>query len=824
MQMHKLEIPLTNVPDLGILFIHGIGSQRRGETLVSWGDSLVTWIKEWTAHDQHSEDSEVQLCDTTLASEEDRSAPPNTFFTVPTTAADCHRQSQWLLAESWWADTFLPPSYRELLEWSFRVLPWATASHFTLRIPKTWLLLKAGAEEFSTTDKTTYRIALTIVINILKAILLTFSAMAVLPFILMTLAIMLLLGLAPIPQLRSLAYSVQRFLAASVGDSLVLLGSPMRESAILARVRRDLEWLSLRCTKVAVIAHSQGAAIAYEVLKNTTHANIKLLITIGSGIRKLNETRRLMNTQQRSKLVPWLLSAGAIIFFVGAWFSFPALLKFGSTLLLACVGYVATIVTLLSLRKINDVLLTLVRNRVLTALIILLLFVIAAIGLLISIGALLYIEIKWLDTPMSSSTLIGLCIAFMGLREAVQKRVEGSFDLPRRIRWIDLHSSKDPVSNGALFGHRFRRAYSIEICNLRSVLRDHTYYWSNFDGFVGIVACRLAGLIGLKIRNSTAGDHARMSRALKRRRWRVACLSALRWTLLLSIALIVTVQGVPSSLRDVYPGLGDIVANGTELVDSLTPVFIQEWAKGPTLASLKLIVPTTVTPAKISSLPGVVQAVSLITLFAVGGLIYFLMFQLWRVWDRYEVEQLFRRRDYELFNPIFVAFTILLLAIAEIAYLMAVGWLKILTQVSTDMQLQVLKHVLAVVLLGTIFYYFQLMWRFFWTSVKNSWSTNLELVLAPLKKSLIVASMGALAEMFMACYMIASAHKKGNSTPDLSYSILPVLALIWLGGLLSKIERWRKSGIYTEARTYVRRWTSAGPLSKKTACSKCAKP
>ena len=31
-------------PKLGVLLVHGIGEQRRGETLTRWGDALVLWL------------------------------------------------------------------------------------------------------------------------------------------------------------------------------------------------------------------------------------------------------------------------------------------------------------------------------------------------------------------------------------------------------------------------------------------------------------------------------------------------------------------------------------------------------------------------------------------------------------------------------------------------------------------------------------------------------------------------------------------------------------------------------------------------------------
>jgi hypothetical protein len=34
---------------LGVLFVHGIGEQREGETLVAFGEPLIAWLRQWIA-------------------------------------------------------------------------------------------------------------------------------------------------------------------------------------------------------------------------------------------------------------------------------------------------------------------------------------------------------------------------------------------------------------------------------------------------------------------------------------------------------------------------------------------------------------------------------------------------------------------------------------------------------------------------------------------------------------------------------------------------------------------------------------------------------
>jgi hypothetical protein len=67
-----------------------------------------------------------------------------------------------------------------------------------------------------------------------------------------------------------------------------------RPAAMRTQVARDLRWLQGRCEKVAVVGHSQGAAIAHQVLKNGDYRpeSLRAFITIGQGISKLHLLQR----------------------------------------------------------------------------------------------------------------------------------------------------------------------------------------------------------------------------------------------------------------------------------------------------------------------------------------------------------------------------------------------------------------------------------------------------------------------------------------------------------------------------------------------------
>jgi hypothetical protein len=68
--------------------------------------------------------------------------------------------------------------------------------------------------------------------------------------------------------------------------------SPVTAAAIITRVKKDLEWLAARSDRVAVLAHSQGAAVSYRAIQQHlregyTPKELDMLFTYGSGLQKL---------------------------------------------------------------------------------------------------------------------------------------------------------------------------------------------------------------------------------------------------------------------------------------------------------------------------------------------------------------------------------------------------------------------------------------------------------------------------------------------------------------------------------------------------------
>ncbi len=57
--LHTLVAPEPEPPPektyrLGILFVHGMGQQERGDTITQMGDALTEWLRRWLGNDRFS--------------------------------------------------------------------------------------------------------------------------------------------------------------------------------------------------------------------------------------------------------------------------------------------------------------------------------------------------------------------------------------------------------------------------------------------------------------------------------------------------------------------------------------------------------------------------------------------------------------------------------------------------------------------------------------------------------------------------------------------------------------------------------------------------
>jgi hypothetical protein len=473
-------MPVAPRFQLGILLVHGIGKQPSGDTLVRWGDVLIETIGRATRS---------QIVATVERAGFGESGEGRAEATVHLRTGT--HSERWLLSEGWWAEAFLAPSYRELVSWSVRALPWSIATHIARRYWHTASRERNSAKLFA----------------LMRALGQLLGALALAPLFVVLLGVMLVLGLLPIPQLRTLILTAQSALTATTGDSLAFVESPVRAALIRTRILDRLESLNKVCERTVIVAHSQGAAAVLDALGgivvnarneapstesegSTVPPLPDALVTFGAGINQLVGLKVLSaGLPETMGMNPASVAVGALaataVVFAGLYWDlhtgetgFTAL--WGAFLLFGVYEIAAWVIDSLIIKM--DIQFKSMKRSVIRR----------AMGALpVAVGVFVFWCAERSGYPFNSVLLISvvfvtlhgavLQILSVKLRDTVTKPVRKPLGL---ARWVDLYASADPVPNGPTVTHEDGVPESERVWNLGSMVADHTSYWANVDGFV----------------------------------------------------------------------------------------------------------------------------------------------------------------------------------------------------------------------------------------------------------------------------------------------------------------------------------------------------
>jgi hypothetical protein len=200
-----------------------------------------------------------------------------------------------------------PPRFLGLARWIWKVSTCLLVLQFVIPMRRHW-------QRARRTAKPSYRRLADRVMALVYLVLMGAAAMlSVLWCILLVL--LEVAAKLPIPRIDQAVRWVTVKISAVLGDSYMLAHCPVQFAAMRTQVARDLRWLQERCEKVVVVAHSQGAAIAHQVLKDGSYdpGSMRVFITLGQGISKLHLLQRMDWDPQVHRAAWWsrrLVTAG----------------------------------------------------------------------------------------------------------------------------------------------------------------------------------------------------------------------------------------------------------------------------------------------------------------------------------------------------------------------------------------------------------------------------------------------------------------------------------------------------------------------------------
>ena len=478
------------IADLGVLLVHGIGEQAQGETLTKFAEPIVEWMRDWLHRE--ARDGSLVASKPLDAALRPPLLPPgtpaNTRVIIGTVRDDPREEGvvqQWLFAEAWWGSQVLTPPISSFTMWLITRGPWLTLFHFNQRLLASPALHNGW--------KWLIGVPLSIgwvVLSLLLTVVLVAAS---------------LLAVVPIGRVRRAVFTVLRRIAGVVGDAYGQLRSPIQRAAFERATLDAMQWLRPRCRRLAVIAHSQGAAIAHGALRSG-EPKADLLVTVGAGITKLEALRYLERLGPADRIAPFLA---------------PLLI-------------VATVVVTLRTRALG-----LAETQ-------------STFVLPLALGAL--------GIALLAQVWLTVRQALRSLREQSSRLslVQAQPDL----HWMDIVGTHDPVPGGELV--RFFDLPTIDsrpVPILRSWIADHTSYWTARLSFMQVLVPRLAECAELPAleRNPDAG--ANLAEAERRLRVDLLALGAARWFDLAALAVPFVVArdrliGAVDRFRGVLAGRG----------------------------------------------------------------------------------------------------------------------------------------------------------------------------------------------------------------------------------------------------------------------------
>jgi hypothetical protein len=281
---------------VGVVFVHGIGTQPACETFLGWSTPLVELLSDWRLEHGLSEDPVVR-CDYDLTGQR------LSFLELEIPAYATHPAQTWVMTEAWWAATTRSPGLGSMTAYVSRALPGIMAGirdSYKLRA-EAWAARRSRAREYASgaAEYEHSRLVLGAVpgrrgdwIDVLDRIQKELTILAFGPALILGRIALLIYApfrSIPIKPLQDLAAlkTADNFLTRWFGELPDIIDDPIQAANVRARLVHAIRGLRHEgCGRIVIVAHSGGAIVSFTTLCDPAYLDehVDKLVTLGEGL------------------------------------------------------------------------------------------------------------------------------------------------------------------------------------------------------------------------------------------------------------------------------------------------------------------------------------------------------------------------------------------------------------------------------------------------------------------------------------------------------------------------------------------------------------
>jgi len=276
-----------------VLLVHGVGGQRKSDTLLYVGSPLFDWVMRWAQLFYHRPAAQVGRVELSFVPYDVGAGdkPPLAVLRLP--------DQEWYFAEAWWAGSSFHPDLGTMLLWSFVHLFDILAQMLRNTAERSRYLIHPKDPDTSSQPARFWQL-----VDFVNSVVLGvgYALGALLGYLL--LVPLMLLAQVPIEAFQDFIVLklLQPIMRADAGEFRVFVDDELQAANIRRRVgdagRALME--HAQTDELIIVAHSEGCVVSLGMLTDPVYADVALrtrkLLTFGAG---LNKTWLVKPTLQR---------------------------------------------------------------------------------------------------------------------------------------------------------------------------------------------------------------------------------------------------------------------------------------------------------------------------------------------------------------------------------------------------------------------------------------------------------------------------------------------------------------------------------------------